>query len=356
MSADWINEHREQLEMHMAGERPFDEYVMNLRQPHGSFGDYFVMLALSALYHVSFIIYCAKNIGAMTLVNIDGDSVSGACNEVTVVYHPSREHYNSADSNLETITPSVETPGSLACAARPEGATENSSLPAAHGEDNVGVEIDFGFQDDWLPLSTMSYRYRKAIERNARALQRAQQNEGGETTYRLIFGDCGEKENAEEGPSKVSCNQKASASKASCKKKASASRRIHAKGSSKGSSSTATAASFDAPAAVAEASERPVPLQQQDPEPTERHEEANAALFLAMTRLEPSSRRRKRVDVSNAVLEEDMRRHYRWLDEQYDLKRLQDEERRGSTVDHLTDTRFLADTEVQNLYVANTAG
>ena len=25
MSADWINEHREKLEMHMAGERPFDE-------------------------------------------------------------------------------------------------------------------------------------------------------------------------------------------------------------------------------------------------------------------------------------------------------------------------------------------
>ena len=61
------------------------------------------------------------------------------------------------------------------------------------------------------------------------------------------------------------------------------------------------------------------------------------------------------MDVSNAVLEEDMRRHYRWLDEQYDLKRLQDEERRGSTVDHRTNTRFLADTEVQNLYVANTA-
>ena len=61
------------------------------------------------------------------------------------------------------------------------------------------------------------------------------------------------------------------------------------------------------------------------------------------------------VDVSNAVLEEDMRRHNRWLDEQYDLKRLQDEERRGSTVDHRTDTRFLADTEVQNLYVANIA-
>ena len=243
MSADWINEHREQLEMHMAGERPFDEYVMNLRQPHKSFGDYFVMLALSALYHVSFIIYCAKNIGAMALVNIDGDSVSGACNEVTVVYHPSREHYNSADSNLETITPSVETPGSLACAARPAGATEKSRLPAAHGEDNVGVEIDFGFQDDWLPLSSLSYRYRKAIERKARAPQRAQQNEGGDTTYRLIFGDCGEKENAEEGPSKVSCKQKDSASKASFKKKASASRRNHAKGSSKGSSSTATAAS-----------------------------------------------------------------------------------------------------------------
>ena len=61
------------------------------------------------------------------------------------------------------------------------------------------------------------------------------------------------------------------------------------------------------------------------------------------------------VDVPNAVLEEDMRRHYRWLDEQYVLKRLQDEERRGSTVDHRTNTRFLADTEVQNLYVANTA-
>ena len=61
------------------------------------------------------------------------------------------------------------------------------------------------------------------------------------------------------------------------------------------------------------------------------------------------------MDVSNAVLEEDMRRHYRWLDEQYDLKRLQDDERRGSTVDPRTNTRFLADREVQNLYVANTA-
>ena len=42
--------------MPMAGGRPFGEYVENLLKPHRSFGDYYDILALIALYRACFFI------------------------------------------------------------------------------------------------------------------------------------------------------------------------------------------------------------------------------------------------------------------------------------------------------------